>query len=454
MLTALFATVFASALPIRAEAPYNCSGRLVDFMPEGATWGMPSGGLPIEVTITDGGAKAGPDSYALKSGVWQSQAPLGLEALKFADGALTANVTFKNTSGNALSACRFDFVSATERYKGKDADGKEAVLTRSLAVSEDSPVLFGDLPKGAHFEGAQITAKGLDWKPETQSITVSGRLSGLTFLNALFEEHGSSTVEFDPKGRLLIGSGQKEAIYRMDKASGLESLTSTPGATIDIGVNPVDGTVCARWMNSHNYTFYSPGGEEKGTIEENDEVEGMNSWPNQGRYDGKGNLYLMFGSSVAQMAGAKPAFVLKSAGQYDFTGYVYFDVSRDGTIFVGSESNVFRFDPGGKNPKKILQGPDTKMGRLHGVHYLRAAANGQLWVSNETDGEFKSRVDVFNRDGKFIWSFGRGGKAPLDDGWLDGQLGSTVTGIAVNDDGRVFIACGDASRAVMAFAMF
>jgi len=436
-------------------APYNYTGKLIDLMPEGAAWGMPATGIPIQITITENGSKVGPGSFALKGPKWESEAPLKIDGLKFANGTLTGTVQFKNASGCALDAVRFDIVSAAEQYKGKDAQGKEVTITRTQPIAEESPILFGDMPKDVESSGYEVKATGLVWKPETSQITVTAKLSGLTFHKSLFYDHAGSFLGFDLKGRLILGSGQQPALYLADYENDkLDSIASTPSYKVVFGVNPLDGSICAKWMNAHGFSVYSPGGDEKSTVEQHDDQDGMTGWPQMARYDGKGNLYVCFGESVSQLVGGKPSFVLKKAGQYDFAEYLSFDVAKDGSIFVGSDSNVFRFDPGGKNPKKIVQGPDVnKLGRIHGVQALKLDPLGNVWIADNTD-DFEARCCVFDSNGKFIWTFGRGGEKKPDDGWLDGQVSRSVNDFAIAADGRAFVACGDQGRSVLYFTEF
>jgi hypothetical protein len=437
------------------DEPYNYVGKLTDFMNEGAAWGMPSTGLPMQITLSEGGAKISQTKFGLRGPKWTADAPLNLNDLKFASSSLAGSVQFKNSSGFALDAVRFDIVSASERYKGKDAEGKEVVLTRALPLKQESPILFGDMPKDTEAGPFEVKATGLDWKPETVDITVTAKLSGLTFQRTLFDGHPGSWLDLDSKGRLYVGSGHEPGIYRANLTNGsLDLITSTPSSVVPLAINPVDGTIAATWLNSHVFNIYTPGGDEKQTIAENGEIDGMASWPQMAHYDAKGNLYLMFGTSVVQMAGEKPAFVLKGSGQYEFSGYAEFDVAGDGTIFVASESNVFRFAPGGKSGKKILQGPSPKLGRTHGIMAIRVDSNGYLWVVDEYDGEFSPRICVFDRDGKFVWTFGRGGPTHHQDPYYDGQIFGVTKSIAVAPDGRVYVSNDVAEKSVLEFVMF
>jgi hypothetical protein len=300
-----------------------------------------------------------------------------------------------------------------------------------------------------------IQASGLDWKPETTDIVVTAKLSGLTYIRTLFPEHLNCTLDFDNKGRLLVGSGSQPAIYRASPdLSSLELVASTPDTCVILGVSPVDGSIAASWLNSHDYNLYTSGGDDKATISENGEVEGMGSWPSIPHYDGKGNLYLQFGSGICQMAGNKPAFCVKGSGQYDFSGYVEYDVAADGTIYVASESNVFRFAPGGKNGKKILQGPSEKLGRTHGINAIRVDPDGNIWVADEGDSVYRPRINVFDSEGHFIWTFGRGGPTQNDEQMYDSQVGNVVRSMAISRDGRVYVAGNDTGKNVLEFVKF
>jgi len=417
---------------------------------------MPSTGQAVQIVITDGGSKIGLSEFKIKAAKWDSEAPLKIENLKYSSGVLTGDVRFENASGRVLEGVRFDFVSASELYKGKDAQGKDVILSRSQPLMEESPILFGDMPKGAQSEAYPVKAAGLSWKPETAQITVTAKLSGLTYDKVVFKAHPGSDLDFDANDKLLLGSHSKPAIYSADPENdSLQSIAATPQAHVVIGVNKADGTICASWWNSHDFAFYSAAGDQQSKVAEDDKTEGMNGWPNMARYDGKGNLYLGFGQTVCQIVGGKPAFVLKSAGATRFANYIFFDVAKDGSLFVGSKSDVFRFEPGGKNPKQILQGPDVKLGTIHGVKALRLDSNRYLWIADNADEHFAGRICVFDSNGKFVWTFGRAADvAPVGNTILDGQVSQSIDSIAISGDGHVYVANGEGARSVMAFTEF
>lgn len=453
MLTSLLAAVLMRPA---ASDPYNYTGKLTEFMSEGAKWGMPTTGLPMAIVVTKGGTAVGPQSFSLKGPKWASEANLDLKSLTYAGGVLTGNVHFANSSGCALDAVRFDIASATERYKGKNSKGEEVEMTRALPVAEESPILLGDLRKGDSFDGADFKATGLAWKPETISITVTAKLSGLTYVRDLFEDHVNSTLDFDSKGRLVLGSGQQGGFYRANLEAGtVDMIASMPSEKVRIAANPIDGTFAASSMNAHGFTLFSPGGDQAGTINEG-ELEGMVGWPSAARFDGKGNLYACFGEAISQFKDGKPTFVLKKAGAFDFAEYLSFDVARDGALLVGSNKNVFKFDPGGKNGRLIINGPSEKLGRVHDIVNLRVDGNGYLWIAEPLEDTFMNRISVFDANGKFVWVFGRGGPAhpAAGDPFFDGQTASVVSGIAISNDGRAYIACYEQTKSVMEFYLF
>jgi hypothetical protein len=437
-----------------ADDPNNYTGRMIDLLNEGSTWGMPTSGLPITIVI-DGGGKVGPTEFKLKGPKWASEAPLKLGGLAFADGALTGTVAFENKSGLALSGVRFDIISATERYKGKNDKGEEVELTRTQNVAEESPILFGDMLKGAGDGPFPIKAAGLAWNPETVSISVSGKLSGLAFRRILFDDHFGSTLAIDRKGRLLIGSGRQPGIYRADPDKGsVDLIASTPEPCVVIGSNPSDGSIGATWLNSHVFQTYTEGGDAKETFEEGD-VDGMRSWPSMMRFDGKGTMYAGFGSTVAQFNGSRPSFILDKMGAFEFGGSPRWDVAADGTLYIGMEDGrLFKFDPGGKNGRLLVQGPSSNLGRLFQVGALRVDPNNQVWVFEPNFGDFHQRASVYDANGKLVWVFGRGGPTWSDVELYDAQLPASTMSFAVAGDGRVFISTNEYTRAVMEFAIF
>lgn len=435
-------------------APFNYTGKLTDLLPEGASWGMPKTGLPVQFVLTGKGETVSAPTFSLKGTKWAANADLNFKDVAYADGSLSGGFTFKNGSGFALDGVRFDVVSATERYKGKDAKGADVELTRALPVTEESPILLGDVVKDASVEGAPFKASGLAWKPETIDITVTAKLSGLTYQRVLFPDHANSFIDFDPKGRLILGSGEQSGIYRANLETGtLEQITSTPSYKVQIAVSPTDGTIAARWMNGHGFTFYTPGGDEKSSLDEA-ESDGRGGGPLMPRYDGKGNLYAGFGHTISQFNGDKPAFILKGAGQFEFGEYPQFDVARDGTLYVASDHNIFKFDPGGKNGKLLIKGPNEKLGRIWDINAIRVDPAGNVWVAEPSWDKFVARVSVFDSNGKLVWVFGRGGDRPMEDGYYDGQVLPTCTSMVISADGRVYIACGESVKSVIEFIEF
>jgi len=444
----MFAVLLAS-LCFSDVGPFNIQGRFADLAPEEMEWAIPSDGVQYNLSLTSAQMSSTDSNWTFKRD--KATGKIG-SSFQYAAGKLDGKVSFEN--GNAdLAGMRLDITGAVETYNTKDKDGNPIKATRLLAIHEDSPILFGDLTDSEKTSAFAIGAKGLAWKPETVKIDVNFQLSGFIFSRALFPEHSHSNLTFDHKGRLLVGSGQQPAIYRvnLDQAT-LEVVSSTPDAKVIPSVNPMDGTVIYSFMNSHEYHLMSAGGSEKGMLNQIEGVAGMDGSPSYSAYDGKGRLYVMFGNTIAQVNGNQPAFVLKEANGFPFLEYTRFAVSKDGTLFVGSGSNVFRFAEGGKSARKILQGPDWKPGRIHGTEAVAFDdRSNTLWVASNVDNEYAARVDGFDRDGKFLFCLGRGAaKAPDPNTPWPGQCPTPVS-IAVSPEGNLYVANSDGGRSVMEF---
>ena len=442
------ALLLASILSVEI-GPFNVQGRFADLAPEEMEWGMPAEGAQFGLSLSSAQMSSLDSTWKFK--IDKASGSVG-GAFKFADGKLEGKVKFENGSQD-LAGVRLDITGATETYNAKDKDGNPIQLTRYLPIHEDSPILFGDLTDSDKTQSFSISAKDISWKPETVKIDVNFQLSGFMFSRAMFPDHARSSLAFDPKGRLLLGSAQQMAIYRvnLEKAS-LEVLASTPDYKSILSVNPLDGTIAYSFLNSHEYHLMSSGGTEKGTIGQVEDVAGMYGSPSYSAYDGKGRLYVAFGNTIAQMSGDRPAFVLKEAGGFTFEDYPRLAVAKDGTMFVASGSNVFRFAEGGKTPKKIIQGPDWKPGRVHGTEAVAYdERNRTVWVGSNTEDEYLGRVDSFDRDGRYLCSIGRGGsKTPETNSFWPGQCPFPCS-IAVSPEGNVYVANYEGGHSVMEF---
>jgi hypothetical protein len=442
------AILLASILSVEV-GPFNLQGRFVDLAPEEMEWGIPADGAQFGLSLSSAQMSSIDSNWKFK--IDKASGSIG-GAFKFADGKLEGSVKFENGNSD-LAGVRLDITGATETYNAKDKDGNPIQSTRFISVKEDSPILFGDLMDSDKTASFAMAAKGITWKRETVKIDANFQLSGFMFSRAMFPEHARSNLAFDPKGRLLVGSAQQMAIYRanIEKAS-LEVLASTPDYKSILSVSPVDGTITYSFLNSHEYHSMSAGGTDKGTLGQVEDVAGMIGSPSYSAYDGKGRLYVTFGNTVAQMNGDRPAFVLKEANGFSFEDYPRIAVAKDGTLFVGSGSNIFRFAEGGKTPKKIIQGPDWKPGRIHGTDVVAYDdRNRTIWVGSNTEDEYLGRVDSFDRDGRYLCSLGRGGaKVPEVNTFWPGQCPFPCS-IAVSPEGNVYVANYEGGHSVMEF---
>lgn len=439
-----------AAAALYADAgPFSIQGRFVDLAPEGTEWAMPPVGADVRTSFTSADSTGGTSDWNIKT----SSGPIKLHAeLKLSSGTVSGSVKIDNTTKTSLDGVRFDIAGAIETYMAKDKDGKDITLTRSQSVSEDSPLLYGDMLDGEKGATFAIKGTGLAWKPETKQIDLILRVSGYMFQRSLFKDHAHSYLAIDHKGRLLVSSAQQQAIYRANLQSGeLESVASTPDFKCKLSVNMTDGTIT--YAAGEKFYQIGPGGQDKGTIDQVDDVRGMVGWPAYSGYDAKGRLYVMFGNAISQLTGSRPSFTLTEASGFQFADYSEMCVAPDGSIFVGTGSSVFRFSEGGKNPKKLVQGVDWRPGRIHGIEALTYDdATKTIWVGSDTEDEFHGRVDAFDANGRFLFTMGRGAyKAPDSETKWPSQCPFPCS-IAVAPNGNVYVANYDSQTAVQEFA--
>lgn len=445
----MHALLLAAIVAGQESGPFNLQGRLVDLAPEEYVAGIPSSGAVVSLTLEKDGA-TGEQEWILKSGQWTGTAKIKGQ-FSYSAGALKAKFAFDNGTQRHLDGVRFDLVSATETHAAAQGDA-----TTALVAKPDSPILFGDLRPGDQVEPIALNAEGIKWAAETKRIVLTFRLSGYTFMRELFPEHVNSNLVFDTKGRLLVGSTQQPAIYRADLTKGtLEHLASTPEYGARLAVSPVDGTIAYSWANSHEYRFLTPGGEEKGTpIASNDDIPSLAGWPAYPGFDGKGRLYVMFGSKISMLdASGKPAFTVQSALGQEFDSYPRLAVAPDGTFYVGSGPNIFLFDQGGKSAKRVVSGPDWRPGKAAPVCSLAYdPGTKRLWAGSQTDNGLIGRVDSYDANGRYLCTIGRGGPQPVEHaGYWPSQCPYPLS-VAVSPNGWVYVSNYEQGKAVMEFA--
>jgi hypothetical protein len=123
------------------------------------------------------------------------------------------------------------------------------------------------------------------------------------------------------------------------------------------------------------------------------------------------------------------------------------DVDPAGNMWVvsGLEKDrfLFRIEAGGKKGKRLLAGPDWHLGALDVPQSVRLDPAGNVYVAEQgEEGTEAARLSVFDKNGRFLRVFGRGGAAPRADEVLPGQVWRPVD-LAFGEGGRLYVACAN-----------
>lgn len=442
-----------------ADDSFAYSGRIAQFASERAVVAPPSGGIGFTLTIDASGKVVPEAKYALSRPSWNGEASLVLTGMAYEGGSLTGSFQISNASLTVLEGIRVDWVDLVERYKGKDAEGKEVVLTRSKALASDGPWLTADLqPKqSSHVQTFKVS--GIVLAPETVDVTLRGSVSGMALVGHLNVNGGEDlfALDFDGRGRLYVTSNANGAIYRMNPdGSGLSTFATLPGGSTSIAVNRSSGEVIAHSWNADRLFRFSATGQDAEGLMQDDEVPGLGGWAWSGRYARDGSLFCVFGGTLSKMAGKKPAFVLEGVGAFKFEEALFYDFGPDGTIWIGTGSTVFRVPADGKGGTRPIIGPSLKLGNVAGITALRCDAAGNVYVAERQDAEHYARISVFDGQGRFIRVFGRGdSKPPVNDEEIrTGQIHTQVRSMAFGPDGRLYYSHGHLDQPIVVFEPF
>ncbi|MCW5943697.1 MAG: hypothetical protein KIS66_15810 [Fimbriimonadaceae bacterium] len=460
-MTAVFlACLLLSVTAQPTDDPFAYSGPFSSLCADGVQPAPVTSGIPFSIAIAPDGSVTPAQKFELRRPAWSGAGSLDLAGVAFAGGKLSGSATVVNGSGSVLEGLRLDITGASESYKAKDDQGKEVIRSRVQAITTNGPILFADLQKGASSAANGFEASGLKINPETTGLTVHGVVSGLYLVRTLNPKSDSQPMglDFDASGRLYVVSGSVETIYRLSAdGSGVTAFATIPATGRWLAVSPKTGEVVSHaWNADRFFRFSSTGGDLAGLMQ-NDEVAGMGGWASRTRFGRDGSLYVNFGATIAKMAGDKPAFSFEKVGAYDLE-MTCFDVAPNGDIWVGSNANVFRVAPDGKNGARAIIGPSMKLGKIAGVHTLRCDAQGNVYVADRPDADHYPRVCVFSREGRFVRVFGRGSNKPLAteeaDGVHLGQINTEANDLAFAPDGRVFVSHRDLERPILVFEPF
>jgi hypothetical protein len=455
---------FVALLPFGVSQPdadaFAYPGRIAQYASELAVVAPPSGGgIGFSVTLDAAGKVAPEAKFALSKPSWKGEGSLSLTGMAYSGGSLTGSFQVANTTPTVLEGIRVDWVDLVERYKGKDAEGKEVILSRSKALTSDGPWMTADLQPKQSSQVQAFKTSGIVLAPETVDVTLRGTVSGMALVGHL-NISGSEdlfALDFDGRGRLYVTSNVNGAIYRMNPdGSGISTFATLPGGSISISVNRISGEVIAQSWNADRLFRFSATGQDAEGLMQDDDVPGLGGWASSARYARDGSLFCVFGGTFSKMAGKKPAFVLEGVGAFKFEDALHYDFGPDGTIWIGTASTVFRVPADGKGGTRPIIGPSLKLGNVAGITALRCDAAGNVYVAERRDAEHYARISVFDSQGRFIRVFGRGDSKPPgeDEEIRTGQIHTQVRSMAFGPDGRLYFSHGHLDQPIVVFEPF
>ncbi len=437
------------------------AGVLSQILSKGAAFAPVSNGLAIHLKIDKQG-NIGPNEFDVSGTGLPTAVHLALEDLKYSEGNITFRAAIKNTSGSPIEGVRFDHSGVAETYRAKDKDGKDIQLVRSQSAKSTAPPYFGDLATAETADPIPMQVSGVSIKPETIAVDVKFVLSGLRFIKAF----GSSKGQMAPKsihvakdGSLLISAGNTPNLFRFDAEGENQQTVYSVGEQPFIyhSVNPKTDEWTITPLNSNGVLAFSKTGTPQGKFPPGE--EGFGNWAHATRYDREGNLWVEHSSSIHKYSGAKKLLTCDNAGAY-FEGYAGFDVDADGRLWVACKEGLVRFAPDLKAKTVIATGHNPALGAVvlnEQARNVRIDSAGNAWLCEEfhIDPAVAPRISVFDRNGRFIRSFGRGGRtSPEADSSLAGGLGHMATDVAFGKNGRVYVTSDDLTKSVLVFEAF
>lgn len=453
------AVLFPLGVPQPSDDTFAYPGRIAQHASERAVVSPASGGIGFSVTI-DAAGKVPPNAtFSTGKPIWKGECSITLTGLAFAGGSLTGSFQIANATSTVLEGIRVDWLDQVERYKGKDSEGKEVILTRSKPLANDGPWLTADLQPKQSSHVQAFKTSGIVIAPETVDVTLRGAFSGMALVGHLNVNGGEDlfALDFDGRGRLYVTSNANGAIYRMNPdGSGLSTFATLPGGSTSISVNRTSGEVITHSWNADRLFRFSATGQDADGLMQDDEIPGLVGWAWSGRYARDGSLFCVFGSTLSKMAGKKPAFVLEGVGAFKFEEALHYDFGPDGTIWIGTGSTVFRVPPDGKGGTRPIIGPSLKLGNVAGITALRCDAAGNVYVAERQDAEHYARISVFDSQGRFVRVLGRGDSKPPanEEEFRPGQIHTQVRSMAFGPDGRLYYSHGHLDQPIVVFEPF
>lgn len=444
---------------MRQSGGFSYIGPMSQLLAGGAGPAPVSGGLPFRITIDKGGSVQANQAFAVSRPDWKGGPEIVFTGLAYASGTLKGDVSIRNAGAFVVEGLRLDVSGATETSIARDAAGKEEVRTRVQPAKFASPLHFGDLQPGEATASLAFEVTGLQLSPETQSVVISGGLTGLALVQQLNPVKDLSPVgiALDGANQIYLVGSNLEALYRCD-ANGQKAtaLASLPSSGISVASPAQEGPVVVSITNGTEFLKFSTTGADAGRIPGIEETPGFSGWTGKVRYGQDGKLYVNFEHGVARISGDKPQVIVTQVGDYEFESYLSFDVGPDGSMWVGTRSTVFRVKPDGKSGQRIVDGPSAQPGKLSGILALRLDRNGLLYVAEDMGPESWPRVSVFDSQGRLVRMFGRSAQRARQetDDFRPGELVPGAVDFAFDASGRMYLVHAHLDRPLLVFEPF
>jgi hypothetical protein len=164
------------------KAPLVVTTRIGDLMAPGMKNTVHAGkGLPFAIELKPQSPENAAPKITLKGNNWTGPAILAFNDIRFNGRDLNAFMTLHNETGSTLDSAKLFITSVTERYRTKDAAGKETVASRTWGADMAAPIDFGSIPKAGNSGEYTLNVSGFHTTPETVHLTVNGVVAGPRF---------------------------------------------------------------------------------------------------------------------------------------------------------------------------------------------------------------------------------------------------------------------------------
>ncbi len=442
MLTA-FLLIAESFVPQDA-GHFQQVGLLSQLLPQGQKPAPVSKGIPFAVTVSEGGSRVSGNELDLQI-PGGGKLHLSLASLGYANGHLTAQAKVSNPAEVDVQGVRLDVTSAVETYTAKDASGKDVEKTRAQDVSLASPIFFGDMQKGLEVGPFLFDVSGIKFSTETRQVVVNGVVSGLRFVKTVTADNAAAGgfIDADADGHVYV-SDPGGGVTRIDIASGsYELIAKTPDQCVASAFDLKSGRIAARCGNNTKIFFYTKSGDEDGGIP----PDNVPNYADELHYDPSGRLWGRFGATVCRFGSDNKADItFEKVGDYDVDTGGRFVPAADGSLYFMVQGALRATHDNGKTGT-LLAKPGWRLGQIIQNGAIRLDSSGWLYVAEARDANANEcdRVSVFDTQGRFVRTFGRGADKPMSD-FPDAYYPFQIyqpSDIAFAPDGTVYVSGSD-----------